>query len=74
MTTCHHCRQEMANAVSCIPDRCAGDTHDRVPNGDEPCHDCATPAHGFHHPGCAVERCPACGGQAISCGCNEADK
>ena len=33
------------------------------------CHDCGTPQGGLHHPGCAVERCPRCGGQSISCEC-----
>lgn len=33
------------------------------------CHDCNVAPNGFHHPGCDMERCPACGGQLISCGC-----
>lgn len=33
------------------------------------CHDCAVAKWQLHVPGCAVERCPRCGGQAISCAC-----
>jgi hypothetical protein len=36
---------------------------------DFPCRDCRTPIGGVHHPGCCVERCPACLGQALGCPC-----
>jgi hypothetical protein len=36
---------------------------------DHQCHDCGVPQGALHEPGCDMERCPVCGGQLITCGC-----
>lgn len=58
--------------------RIDGADYPRIRYGDESddwgadrqaCHDCAVVKGQFHVPSCDVERCPRCGGQAITCDC-----
>ncbi|MHB9150016.1 MAG: toll/interleukin-1 receptor domain-containing protein [Thermoleophilia bacterium] len=54
----------------------------RIRYGDEssdwradefPCHDCAAIKGEYHVPGCDVEECPVCHGQALGCECIEGE-
>lgn len=79
MAVCSWCDGEMETAISCtvtafhrdgrnfhmVP---FGDDFARRTNNDR-CGDCGVTRGGWHHPGCDLQRCPACGGQLISCGC-----
>jgi len=81
MGLCPQCEGEMMDEVSCLSDPIpiGGAFFEPIRWGDErrsshwvvdfPCRDCRTPIGGVHHPGCCVERCPACLGQALGCPC-----
>lgn len=77
MAKCSSCKQEMMDNVGCtithfndFPDKIS---RARIPNGEDPCHDCKCPPGTLHHPGCDMERCPKCERQALSCGCCDGD-
>ena len=47
-----------------------GDLYGAKPKGFR-CHDCNAAVGQFHHWGCDAERCPTCGFQLLSCGCED---
>ncbi len=79
MTQCPACQQDMTTARSCtaavegrVPYARFRDFKDGTPLMELPerCHDCGVAVGGYHHALCDMEDCPACGGQAIYCGCD----
>lgn len=81
---CKICGKDMMKATGCtIPKLHAnGRVFERIKvaapgNFDEGqpetirCHDCNALFGHLHHWGCDAERCPACGGRLIICGCED---
>jgi hypothetical protein len=50
-----------------------GDEHSHRLADSQPCGDCAAVKGEYHTPGCDIEECPACGGQALSCDCDKVE-
>ncbi|HNJ98744.1 MAG TPA: hypothetical protein PLV13_11500 [Ilumatobacteraceae bacterium] len=77
MVECHECHNEMTTGVSCTVDVlhqrgraiALAPFRARVAGGSARCGDCGVADGGFHHPGCDLQSCPACGRQLLSCGC-----
>ena len=78
MAICRSCRMEMTDeaTTTCRGNDCIRITaHNYVPTVRYPrdaegkCPDCNVAPGGHQHPGCAIERCPVCDGQRISCRC-----
>lgn len=84
MAVCKVCNREMLEASGCNIEKVhiGGNEYLRIPvggdgdfleDGDEKsrCHGCNALFSHQHHWGCDAERCPACGGQMISCDCED---
>ena len=80
MANCGVCGKEMLTADGCLVGTvfCNGLAYPRMRYGEEGwgepgerCPDCRAKYGFFHHWGCDVECCPACGGQIPGCDCED---
>ncbi len=77
MAVCNWCKKDMSDdsTVSCVLVKIkmteGGSmnpvTYEPPDHSSDRCRDCNVLTGGFHHPGCCIERCPKCEGQAITC-------
>lgn len=70
MAQCQYCGKDMKAGGSCTVEALdLGGIRRNLARSRTRCGDCGVRAGGLHHLGCDVQRCPACRGQLISCGC-----
>jgi len=80
---CKTCGGNMLKVDGCKPSVfiCDGKQYERIKVGgagdffedvgaDFWCDDCGAKRGHYHHTGCDCEKCPICGGQLLSCGCD----
>ena len=81
MAVCTVCDNEMLHGAGCSeaplrigdsdyePIRWGGETGYQFCDMSARCGDCGVARGAVHHHGCDLEQCPACDGQAVTCGC-----